>query len=353
MDFKDRMIELLKQLPDAKLASGRTEITLRCRYCGDSQRHLSDRHMYVKLPDFQTPMFYNCYRANCKAKGIVTYDKLMQWGVQLTDEDISNIIEYNKKMLKMDNNNIFRDKEIYLLNNRYIDINKTEFYNEKINYINNRIGSNFTHEQLKRLKISLDIVETIYENNLGLNAELYKLKRISEDYIGFITQDNVYAVCRNIHYDKNINKPMNFRYYKYKFHNVLNDTRKSFYIIPTSINVYNTVKIFLTEGTFDILSVWYNITKNKIDNAIYCAVLGGGYESAVKYFISTLKIVNIEFHFYIDNDMDINILNKLFNKLLPYQYNIFIHRNLFKEEKDFGVPANRIIDNCQQIMKGW
>lgn len=353
MDFEERMKMLLRQLPDAKLASGGNEITLRCRYCGDSQRNHSDRHMYVKLPDFRTPMLYNCYRANCRAKGIVTYDKLLQWGVDLTDEDIQEIIAYNKKVLNMDNNKILRDRDIYILNNRYINNDKYDFYDKKISYINNRLGTSLTHEDLKRLKITLDVLETINENNLGLNMELWKLKILANNCIGFITQDNVYAVCRNIYYkSKEPDSGKNFRYSKYKLHNILNDNRSSFYIIPTNVNIDQTVKIYLSEGTFDILSVYFNIPNN-YPNSIYCAVLGGGYERAVKYFISTLKLINIEFHFYLDNDMELWKLNKLMDKLRWYNYNIYFHHNTFENEKDFGVPKNRIIDTCSQISKGW
>lgn len=353
MDFKQRMTMLLKQLPDAKLASGGSEIVLRCRYCGDSQRNHSDRHMYVKLPDYKTPMLYNCYRANCRAKGIVTYDKLIQWGIDLTDEDIQDIINYNKNVLKMDNNKILRDRDIYILNNRYINKDKLEFYNKKISYINNRLGTSLTHEDLKQLKITLDVLETINENNLGLNMELWKLNILSNNSIGFITQDNVYAVCRNIYHDSNQNNDIkNFRYMKYKLHNILNDNRESFYIIPTNINIDQTVKIYLSEGTFDILSIYFNIPNN-YSNSIYCAVLGAGYERAVKYFISTLKLINIEFHFYLDNDMDTNKLNRLLYKLRPYEFNIYFHHNTFGNEKDFGVSKDKIIDTCTQVSKGW
>lgn len=351
MEFRERMKGLLLQLPDAKLASGGNEVTLRCRYCGDSERNHSERHMYVKLPDYQTPMLYNCYRARCKAKGIVTYDKLIDWGVKLTDEDVREILMYNKKVLNMDNNIIFRDREIYTLNNTFID--STKNYQNKIDYINNRIGSNFNHMQLKQLKISLDILDTIRENNLGLNTELWKLQKVSENFIGFITQDNVYAVCRNINFNENIKAPMNFRYYKYKIHDILNTNRKSFYIIPTSVNINEKVNIFLSEGTFDILSVWYNIIQNKVPNSIFCAVLGSGYEAAIKYLISNLKIINAEIHLYLDNDMNIGVLSNLFMKLEPFHYNVFIHRNVYEGEKDFGVPKKRIIDYQEQIMKGW
>lgn len=348
MDFKQRMINLFKQLPDAKIGSGGREIIMRCRYCGDSQKDLSAKHMYVKLPDFNTPMYYNCYKANCDAKGIVTYDKLIKWGIELTDEDITEIIKYNK-LMNVSNNKIYRNNTLHILTNTYINPNNKEMYDIKIRYINYRLGTNLTHQDLKKLKISLDLVETINENNLKYNTKPNILKSISDNSIAFITQDNMCAVCRNIFFKKDGSN--GYRYFKYKLFESNNKT-DSFYIIPTHVDISKKVKIILTEGTFDILSIFCNI-KNDYPNSIYCAVLGGGYESAIKYFINSMRIIDIEFHLYIDNDMNQYIINRILNILKPYQYNIYIHNNTYKNEKDFGVQKNKIIDNCNHVIKGW
>lgn len=346
MDFKQRMINLFKQLPDAKVGSGGREILMRCRYCGDSKRNLSDRHMYVKLPDYNTPMFYNCYRANCDAKGIVTYDKLIDWGINLSNEDISEIIKYNKTICGT--TKIESKDKVNILTNNYIGSN-TKYYDIKVKYINHRLGTNFTHEQLKKLKISLDLMDTINENNLSYNMNPNKLKQVSDNSIVFITQDNLFGICRNIFYKKDNSN--GFRYFKYKiFEN--NKQNNSFYIIPTTVDISKKVKIFLAEGTFDILSIFCNI-ENDYSNSIYCAVLGAGYENAIKYFITILKIIDIEFHLYLDNDMNINVLRRILTKLEPYGYHVYIHNNMYGDEKDFGVPKNRIIDRSKCILKGW
>lgn len=348
MDFKQRMINLFKQLPDAKIGSGGREIIMRCRYCGDSQRDLSAKHMYVKLPDFNTPMYYNCYRANCDAKGIVTYDKLVKWGIELNDEDIAEIIKYNK-LMNVSTNKVYTNNTIHILTNTYISPN-TEKYDMKVKYINYRLGTNLTHQDLKKLKISLDLIEMIYENNLKYNINTNMLKQISDNSIAFITQDNLCAVCRNIFYKKDGSN--GYRYFKYKIYNN-NDTKTdSFYIIPTTVDISKKVKIILTEGTFDILSVFCNL-ENKNPNSIYCAVLGGGYESAIKYFINKMRIIDAEFHLYIDNDMNQFVINRLIDKLRSYQYDVYIHNNIYENEKDFGVPKDRIKDMCTQVLKGW
>lgn len=350
--FKERIKNLLLQLPDARLASAGKEIIMRCRYCGDSKKNLSSKHMYVQLPTGVGPMYYNCYRVNCTAKGVVTWDKLSEWGVNLSDDDIKDIIHYNKEILKSSSNIQFRDKEIYLLNNRSYNNQFNEIYNNKIKYINDRLGTDFTHIDLKRLKISLNILELLNENNLPILTQEWKLNAIGEKYICFITQDNAYAVCRNTQYEENKKGIMNYRYFKYKIFDIIDDNRNSFYIIPSKVNIYYPIKIYLTEGTFDILSIKYNVV-NDDSNCIYCAVLGAGFIRAIKYFISNMKFINIEFHIYIDNDMGLNKINEIIELITPYQFNTFIHNNIYKNEKDFGVPKNKIIDNVKQVIKGW
>lgn len=350
--FRERMKQLLLQLPDAKLTTDGKEIRLRCRYCGDSRKQ-SERHMYVQLPNGIQPMFYNCFRINCSAKGIVTWDKLEDWGVMLSESDIKDIIDYNKFINKNMDFRI-RDKDIYPLVNTMYNVGNNQLYDMKLKYINDRLGTNFNHAQIKRLKISLNILELIRENNLSIFTQPWRLQCIAEKYITFITQDNVFTVSRNIDYDENKNdKYMNYRYFKYKLFDTLDDSNRcSMYILPTNINIYYPVKIYLTEGTFDILSVKYNIVRSN-DNCIYCAVLGSGYLKAINYFISTMKFINCEFHLYIDNDMNNYEINKICNKTSMFGFTTYVHRNGFRGEKDFGVPKERIIDNVELKVKGW
>lgn len=348
--FRQRMKELLLQLPDAKVASGGKEITLRCRYCGDS-RNKSSRHMYVMLPNGRDPMFYNCYRVNCTAKGIVTWDKLDSWGVQLNEGDIHAIIQYNKEIANL-NPSYSIKRKVYNLSNALYNKNNEQLYTNKLNYLNNRLGTNFSHLDVKRMKISLNIIELMKENHIRPLIETWKLKYIAEKYITFITQDNMFAVSRNIDFKDGVKEPMNYRYFKYRLFDSYDNDIPSLYIIPTNINIYYPVKIYLTEGTFDILSVKYNIVQSE-DNCIYCATLNGCYDKAIEYFISTMQFINIEFHLYVDNDMNEYQIRKLIKIIEPYQYTTYVHNNTFVGEKDFGVPKERIIDNCRCMLHGW
>lgn len=348
--FRERLKRLLMSLPDAKLESGGKAVMLRCRYCGDSKRNKSSRHMYVYLPNGNNPIFHICYRANCAVKGIVTWQKLVEWGVNLSEEDIKDLVNYNKEIFRNGNDMNFNCEDINILTNTYINNNFNQMYDYKIQYINNRLGTNFTHQDLKNLKISLNLSELLIENELPINIEDWKLRALSEKYICFITQDNSYAVCRNTMYKENEKSPMNYRYFKYNIFN-RNSNSKPFYIIPTTVDIYKKIRIYLSEGTFDILSVKYNVVNDP--NGIYCAVLGGGFINAIKYFICEMKLIDLEFHLYLDNDMSSNKIFEMLELLRPYQYNVFVHTNRFQGEKDFGVPRDRIIDYSQQMIKGW
>lgn len=349
--FRERMKQLLMQLPDAKMESGGNAILLRCRYCGDSKRNKSSRHMYVYLPSVSNPMFFHiCYRANCAVKGVVTWQKLIEWGVNLTEEDIRDLVQYTKETMMNNSNNVyFKDSGLNILSNQSINNNYSQIYNYKINYINKRLGTNLTHEDLKKLKISLNLSELIYENDLNPNIEDWKLQAISEKYICFITQDNNYAVCRNTMFKDGERLPMNYRYFKYNIFG--NNSKRSLYIIPTEININEPVRIYLSEGTFDILSVKFNVIDDP--NGIYCAVLGGGFANAIEYFISDLSLINLEFHLYLDNDMNSYKVKEIVDLIRPYEYNTYIHTNRFQGEKDFGVSKDRIINYTQQVIKGW
>ena len=53
---------LLSRFPDAKTASGGRQVVLRCRFCGDSQKDKSARHLYIKV-DGDVPL-YKCFKCN-------------------------------------------------------------------------------------------------------------------------------------------------------------------------------------------------------------------------------------------------------------------------------------------------
>ena len=60
--------------------------------------------------------------------------------------------------------------------------------------------------------------------------------------------------------------------------------------------------------------------------------------------------MNYELHYYPDKDVsDQEFLYSTQSKIQLLLSSIFIHRNIYNGEKDFGVPINRINEVVKQI----
>ena len=60
--------------------------------------------------------------------------------------------------------------------------------------------------------------------------------------------------------------------------------------------------------------------------------------------------MNFELHIYADNDVDNYEIEKISTVLNPYRTPIYLHRNTFPGEKDYGVTSDHIIDSMMQIL---
>ena len=58
-----------------------------------------------------------------------------------------------------------------------------------------------------------------------------------------------------------------------------------------------------------------------------------------------------DYHFYTDNDRygTIDRVRKIINKIPDQTLPVYIHKNTFPGEKDFGVPADRMIESVMQL----
>lgn len=139
---------------------------------------------------------------------------------------------------------------------------------------------------------------------------------------------------------------------------VLNQSLKnpaSFYSIPNSIDLMytNKIDIHIAEGTFDILSIYSNVNKSNLKNHYYFAACGFGYTSVLSYLIYTGLNTGLTIHIYSDKDKsDYNhreYIKKLDSNIGTWFDRIFIHRNQFPHEKDYGVPGNFIEDSKYKI----
>lgn len=328
-----------------KVASGGTEIVCRCPFCGDS-KDPNHAHLYLSVPQSEEDISqYHCKK--CPAHGIVDVDLLRRIGC----EDTSLLVEvskHNSEVFKLPKYKSIKQIDVYPLNMNYI---RQDPLNEaKLNYINNRIGSNFSISDLASLKIFLNLYDIINANNLELTRHQITCDDLDKWFIGFISYDNSFAGLRKLT-NRELYKSINKRYINYTLVNKTN-TAKNFYVIPTMIDILSLepVKIHLAEGQFDILSIFYNLNNCNRNQNIYIACGGKSYAQALEFILLETGIINYEIHYYPDKDVtDSDFFKSTQQKVNLLPANIYIHRNMYPGEKDYGVPMNKITDTVKVI----
>lgn len=332
-------------IPTAKVASGGKEIIIRCPFCGDS-KNIRHAHFYISVPQSQEELsFYDCKK--CPNKGVVSDELLRKIGC--TDSNtIIEITKHNLEIMSLPKYKSLKKINIYPL--RWDLIRKDPNNQEKLNYINQRIGSNFNYFDLAKVKIILNLYDVINTNRLELTRHQMVCNDLDRYFIGFISFDNSYCGLRKVT-DKELYKTVNKRYINYNLINKIDDA-KNFYVIPTKVNILDPtpVKIHIAEGQFDILSIYYNLNNCNDYQNIYIACGGKSYSQALEFILNETGIINYEVHYYPDMDVtDNEFFYDVQRKIQLLPGDIYIHRNVYAGEKDFGVPLNRIKDIIREI----
>ena len=337
---------LITHMSNAKFASGRRFINCRCPECGDSINPKS-AHLYIFIPwNNNDVSWYYCHKCNCK--GIVSFRKLLEWDI--FDQDISNeLSELNSRCLSNPKKSKYLNNKVYRINNTYTTINdNTEF---KRQYVCNRVGVDLSYKDLKDLKIVLNINDLLVENNITeYSRDIKVVEGLNAGFMGFLSVDNAFLNMRRICPEGVLYKGIDKRYINYKIFDK-EDTSQRFYTIPTyvDLNTPNLIPFHIAEGPFDILSIYLNC-RNRA-TAIYTSVAGCNFLSVILFFIIELRIPNLELHIYPDNDKqgtDYKI-SRMISNIPDTSIPVYIHRNLYPDQKDFGVPKNLIQESTERI----
>lgn len=328
--------------PFANPVSGRKEVNCRCFYCADSSNPRKG-HFYISVPKEDEPSYFYCQKCHCQ--GIVTNDKLIEWGIFDSNMGLE-LTRYNAKVLSLTKNKKFADQVIYNIKNTFITNDKLSLY--KLKYINDRLGTNLTLHDCISNKIILNIKDLIKENKLELTRYPDIVEQLDSNFLGFLSFDNAFINMRNLGI-REVYHTIDKRYINYNIFNKYDNTMK-FYVLPTSIDLYdpNPVRLHLAEGPFDILSIKYNLLHNDTRN-IFAAVSGSSYKSCIRYFITRMGLYNLEIHIYMDNDQSMKQIYNIANLLQYFCIPLYVHNNSFPNEKDYGVPSSNIIDNIRKI----
>ena len=348
-DFLERLKVSLKNLiPGAKFASGRRAINCRCFYCPDSSDPKS-KHGYILFPDPEEGGTINFYCHKCHTSVVVNNKTLSEWGIG--DQELAiELANYNKQFQELRSTKGYFNKKSkkFVLSHNYISNQELSFI--KLDRLNQRLGSNFTFDDVKRLKINLNLYDLLNENQIKvLTRDPKVVQQLNDNFLGFISIDNSYINMRRLCDEGLLIPTIDKRYVNYKlFDNNAKTSR--FYTIPMTINLVRPerIKIHIAEGPFDILSV-YNLRGR--EEAIYTSIAGSNYADQAIYFAINYQLPYIELHYYPDNDKlgSDEVMRKVASQLSILRCPIYIHRNMMQGEKDFGVSPDRIKEKIYQI----
>lgn len=338
MDINNYREFLLSNIPTARSASGGKFVACRCFYCPDGKSK-DTRHFYIHIPESNDdPSWYYCHK--CHNTGIITNKTLLEWGVY--DNNIGQeLINHNKKCSRLTKNSKYYNQTVLNIKNI---INDSDMTRVKLDYINNRLGQNFSIKDLSELKICLNLLDLLNGNYIDkFTRDPRVVEQLNANFLGFISIDNSFVNMRRLCDEGLVIKSIDNRYVNYKIYDKF-DTSNRFYTIPTKVNLCNPerVKIHIAEGPFDILSIYTNL-RNR-EPGIYTSIAGSNYLGITFYMLNTFKVPYFELHYYPDNDESGSkeVMDKMVHYLKPFNCPIYIHRNMYEGQKDFGVDLNHI-----------
>ena len=330
---------LLQVLNGAKLASAGTEIVCPCPFCGDPRPKF-----YVgPFDDSDQPITYNCFL--CKVHGFVSQDFL---------DSIKVSVAIDPEVLKSNRGNgykskLFKTDRVYNLRWDYVTDNPLT--QQKLQYVNKRLGLQLTYADCVANKIILNLQDLLDVNGITYTTRHpNQIAQLNTYFIGFLTRTNSSLNMRNLlsgsYKESSLDESLRMKYLNYR---LFKDREEDdFFILPTTVDRTKPIRLFLAEGAFDVLGIKYNLIKSD-DNCIYTAGKGKAYESALFWVIKTIAPMFMEVHMFPDKDVETSFIQNIISKYYVYGYKFFIHRNTYPNQKDYGVPEWQINDSYFKV----
>ena len=313
------------------------QLATRCVLCGDSATNPNKKRLGIKIDcnNPNEPILYNCF--NCGESGVLTSTMIKEIGSD-DPELLKGVRDINNSALESEGNvKVSKYKNTKTIQVELPPLTKDPVHLAKAKYLLDRIGhpDSLKIEDFQKLKIVWSIKEFLYVN--GVRPRNNYIDLLDKCYIGFLSANNEYIILRDI------TEKQKMRYVKYNIFGVY-DNSNSFYTIKNQLNpiTQEDIHFNIAEGTFDIISVLYNIYNGNDRNNIFCATCNGQYRNTINYYVDKgLVGRNIFIDIYRDNDND-KFMNykKLKSQLKVYTKNYRVCYN--RLYKDFGVPSDKI-----------
>lgn len=310
---------IMSRVSPAKLSVDKTELTVRCPFCGDSVKDLTHGHFNISLIP---PYYVHCFK--CNKAGVLNSNILN--ALQVYDNDIIvDIIKARKGIVATEN---VQNKVIY--KKREIKYEESGLTKNALKYFNNRYGKEFDPEYVsKKFKCILDPLKFANDNRIRLSKSFD-----FENSIGFLSSDGMYAVFRDIGGQQKI------RYHNLFLGNPTDDGSK-IYNLRSSLDLCaEKVTLVMAEGIFDIIGVYEHFYKDNDENHIFAAACGNTYNAVIDKFIK-LGFLDMDIIIYSDKDVDLYKLKKQKreNKFVCSSPITVYYNDI---DKDYGVPYERI-----------
>lgn len=349
-NYYEKLKENLSILfPDHQLASNGREFRINCPMCEREGYPDKGYHLYISVFESDKPPMYNCFR-NSTHRGVLTKSFIEQYSTypQYVDTDLLDLIRNQANRLAGMNRYRFNKNYGFRLINPIPKNDNRSMI--KLSYINKRLGTNLSLEDMVSLKIVLNLGEFIYNNRLTLTRSDKSVFALDEYFVGFLSNNNAFIRLRRI--PDSLGKEFTYIDKRYMNYKTIDDpnANSGYYIIPSVCDKLKPIRINIAEGQFDILSVFLNLCGRNTNNNIYAAIGSNSYLATMKYFLEEYGLINVEYHLYIDNDISNNVLPMIKNIFCnELGYTVFVHVNMKDGEKDFGVPIDRIQEHVYQL----
>lgn len=320
--------------------SARTELSIRCPYCGDSTKSSRSAHLYIATV---APFTFFCQR--CQTKGFLNRVTLRDFNVDDADL-IQGIAGSSRSAIQDTTKRDITNNVLSLTPNKKLIIPEykmSTIFDRKLGYLENRIGRDFNDGELRDVKFIADYGEFLSTNRLKRMFEFYekddysyeKFKWLQKYSVGFLSYDTNYIGFRHSRI------PSNGRRYHSESMNAPLNIGSRMYTIGNDIDILTpTLNVVVAEGVLDIVSIFYNIYDGvKSPDTLFGSANGKSYRD----FITNLRrmgFTNINLDIYSDSEIDKDSYRRSLN--LNNFKSVKVHYNVFPGESDFGVAKEKI-----------
>lgn len=334
-DTKLDLKEELLLLPGSNKTSKGVSILCPNPECNDRNRANANDHGHcnirIDLTSDEIPVVGHCFL--CDYAFIMDNHHLRM--LDICDTKLSSrLTTYNNKAKRIVNKKFGQSSStIKLKSYKIID---ECLANKKLEYINNRLGTDITIEDVESFKIVPNLGELLMVNKISqFTTSKDKVRNLHNCGVGFLSCENHYCNIRNI-------TNSGERYYKYKLLDYIVGGAKM-YIIPSSFDILttDTITINIAEGTFDILGIYFHVVNEDKFNNIFIANNGSGFSGSLDYLLMKGFFGdNIHINIYSDKDHDYNFYTKLIERMKKYVGHMTLYYN--EIGKDYGVRKEEI-----------